>query len=129
MVVLSMCYNLVAMNQNIEEVYRRLENNKKEIREINKMIRDQMVHIERHKEIIEEMKALREEKKSLENSIKADSQTEIDRLDDLKIEVSTDRELLADLALNKFLANESVEIVDEYDNRWVPFFSVTFKKE
>lgn len=117
------------MNQNIEEVYRRLEANKKEVREINKMIKDQLVHIERHKEVVEELKALREEKKSLESQVKADSLSEMNRLDDLKIEVATDKELLSDLALNKYVSNENVEIVDEYDNRWVPIFSVTFRKE
>lgn len=117
------------MNQNIEEVYNRLLANKKEIRDINKMIKDQLVHIERHKEVVEELKTLRDEKKSIENQVKGDSQSEINRLEDLKIEVATDKELLSDLALNKYIAQENVEIVDEYDNRWVPFFSVTFKKE
>ncbi len=117
------------MEQDIEKIYKRIEKNKHELRDLNKMIRDQFVHIERHKEIGEEMKALREEKKSLENGVKADSQTEVDKMEDLKLEIATDSEILSDLALNKFLANESVEIKDEYDNRWVPSFKVTFKKE
>lgn len=117
------------MNQNIEEVYRRLEKNKKEIREINKAIRDELEHVQRHQEIIEEMKKLREEKKSIENEVKAGSQSELDRMEDLKLETATDKELLSDLALNMYVAKENVEILDEYDNRWVPYFSVTFRKE
>ena len=117
------------MKHNIDEVYKRIEKNKREIRDINKMIRDQFTHIQRHAEILEELKTLREEKKSLENEIRANESSEIDRLEDLKIEVATDKELLSDLALNKYMANENVEIVDDFDNKWVPYFSVTFKKE
>lgn len=117
------------MNHSLEEVYQRVEQNKKEIRELNKMIKDELTQIERHREILDELKALREEKKAIENEVKANSQSELTRMEDLKLEVATDKEILSDLALNKYVANETVEIMDEYDNRWVPIFSVTFKKD
>jgi hypothetical protein len=39
-----------------------------------------------------------------------------------------DAELLADLALNQLVSGETVEIVDENDQKYEPIFSVRFKK-
>ena len=48
--------------------------------------------------------------------------------EELKIEIETDQELLADQALNMYVKNETVEIKDEYDQTWYPVFKVSFKK-
>lgn len=113
----------------IEEVYKRLETNKKQLRDIRKMMKDELEHSARYKEIQEEMKALREERKGIQNEVEASNSSEADQMEDLKLEIETDKELLSDLVMNKFMDNENVEIVDEYDNRWVPQFSVKFKRE
>lgn len=115
--------------QDIKPIYQRIEKNKKDIREINKAIKDELVNIARHKEILEELKKLRDEKKSIEKEIAAGSQGEMDRMEGLKLEVAADKELLSDLALNMYVEKQNVEIIDDYDNRYVPYFSVTFRKE
>lgn len=112
----------------LEEVYKRLEKSTQRKREIGKMLKDELAHNPRHSEIIEEIKILREEKKSIEQDIRA-STTEFMELDDLKIDIATDQELLSDIALNMYTNNETVEITDDYDNTWYPVFKVSFKKE
>jgi len=52
----------------------------------------------------------------------------MDRFDELKIDIDTDTELLADIALNMYVKEELVEIIDEYENAWYPHFKVNFKK-
>lgn len=113
----------------LEEIYNRLTKNQKEIRDIRKMFKDELLHSSRYQEIQEEMKTLRDERKMIENEIKANSQAEAEKIEDLKLEIETDKELLSDMALNMYTSNQNVEIMDEYDNRWVPYFSVKFKKE
>ena len=112
---------------NLEEIYHRLEANKKRRKEINKMLKDELTHSSRYQEIVEEMKTLREEKKGIEQGVRAGN-SDAQELDEVKIEILTDQELLADLALNMFLKNETVEIKDEYDQTWYPVFKVNFKK-
>jgi len=112
----------------LEDVYARLEANKKKRREINKMYKDELSHSARYQEIVEEMKAMREEKKGIEIEIRQSS-SEFSELDDLKLEIDNDQEVLSDVALNMYTNNETVEIVDEYDNKWYPVFKVSFKKE
>ena len=112
---------------NLEEIYHRVEANKKRRKEINKMFRDELSHSSRHKEIVEEMQTLREEKKAIEQQVRS-SQAEVQELEDIKMEIQTDQELLADLTLNMYVKNETVEIKDEYDQTWYPVFKVNFKK-
>ncbi|MBT5808132.1 hypothetical protein HOI18_02540 [Candidatus Uhrbacteria bacterium] len=111
----------------LEQVYERLEVNKKRRKEINGMLKDELTHETRHQEIVEEMKTLREEKKGIEQNVKSGSK-EFLELDDLKIEIQTDQELLADIALNMFMKEQTVEIIDDYDQTWYPVFKVAFKK-
>jgi hypothetical protein len=111
----------------LEEIYTRLEVNKKRRKEINKMLKDELTHSSRYTEIVEEMQTLRDEKKGIEQNVRAGSSDASD-LDEIKIEIQTDQELLADIALNMYVKNQTVEIKDEYDQTWYPVFKVNFKK-
>jgi len=113
--------------QTLDEVYKRLETNKKKRKELNKMMKDELSSQQRYQEIQEEMTTLREEKKGIENEVRSTSGN-LSELDELKIEITTDMELLSDIALNMYTNEQTVEIVDEYDNKWYPQFKVTFKK-
>jgi hypothetical protein len=112
---------------NLEEVYKRLEKNKKRKREIGKMLADELSHSSRYKEIKEEMLTLREEKKAIEQTVQAGN-PDFKEIEELKAEIQTDTEVLSDLALNMYMKDESVEIKDEYDQSWYPTFKVAFKK-
>lgn len=112
---------------NLEEVYARLEKNKKRKREIGKMLTDELAHSSRYKEIKEELMALREEKKAIEQTVQAGN-PDFKEVEELKAEIQTDSEMLSDIALNMYMKDQSVEIVDEYDQKWYPSFKVAFKK-
>lgn len=111
----------------LHEVHARLKQKKSQRRDMNKMVQDQLSVHPRYQELMEEIAKLREEKKSIENELRtpADSQ----ELEALKADIKTDHEMLADIALNLYIANEPVEIMDEYNVRWVPVFAVRFKRD
>lgn len=111
----------------LEEVYKRLEENKQKRKEMSKMLKDELGADPRHKAITEEMATLRDEKKGIEQNVLARS-GQFSDFEELKIEIATDQELLADIALNMFTNNETVEIVDEYEQTLHPVFKVSFKK-
>ena len=114
----------------LKEVHRRLEEKKKETSEIKKMFKDSLAHDARYQELLEELKKLKEEKKSIENNAWAQSSHDADRLDLLKLDIKSDREVLSDIALNMYVAGQKVEIVDDVaQTRWIPQFSVRFTKE
>ena len=115
------------MENTLEAVYKRLQVLKKRRRELSKSFRDELSVNARYGEIVEEMQKLREEKKGIENTVRtAGDQAEMEAL---KADIRGDQEMLSDMSLNKFLAQENVEIVDEMNVRWVPAFSVRFKKD
>ena len=93
------------------------------------MCKDELSHHDRHREIVEEMKELRMEKKSIEQDLRMNALGVEAELDELKTEILSDSELLADIALNMYTSGENVEIVDEYENRYVPLFKVSFKRQ
>jgi hypothetical protein len=111
----------------LHEIYARLKGKKAERRELKTSFQDELRNNPRYMEIMEEMTKLKAEKKSIENEILS---REMDKakFEELSVEIKTDTELLTDVALNKFLASEPVEIVDEINIRWVPAFTVKFKK-
>ena len=113
----------------LEDVYKRLVKNKKRRTELNKMFKDELGQDARYKELGEEMKRLRVEKASIEAEVKSQAVNEENELEELKLEIATDQELLADIALNMYVNEETVEIVDEFDQKWHPQFAVSFKKE
>ena len=112
----------------LQQVYQRLNENKARLRELRKMMKDELAHDSRYQELIEEAKVLREEKKSIENTIHGNNMNESNEIEELKTDIASDTELLADIALNMYVDGETVEITDELDRKWVPQFKVTFKK-
>jgi seryl-tRNA synthetase len=113
----------------LQEVYNELRDLKDERKKIKDGIKDALKHDERYGQVIEEMSKLRAEKKSIEVRVKEETPQDASRLDDLAVEVQSNEELLSDLAFNLLMKNETVEITDKNDVKYVPQFSVRFKKE
>lgn len=114
--------------QDIQEVFARIQEAKKQQKEIRSMYKDAIDNTPGYKEIVEELKTLREKKKQIELSIKQGMSSELTRLEDLKIDISTDEELLTDIAVTKLMKGESISVTDEYENDYEPTFTVKFKK-
>ncbi len=112
-----------------EEIYKRIQINKKERAEAAKMIRDELANNAKYQALAEEAKKIREEMASIKNEVRAFSASEAQKLDDLTEEIKTDMQLLTDATITKFMAGETVEIVDEWNQKWVPAFSVKFQKD
>lgn len=112
----------------LQEVYNRMQEKKKEYKIIARGFQDELKNNARYQEILEEMKRLREEKKSFEEQTKAAALLDAAKLETLKLDIDSDKEMLTDIALSKYVAQENVEIVDREAVRYEPKFSVNFKK-
>jgi len=112
----------------LQELHDEINAMKKERKELNQMMKDELSHNERYGQLVEEMTALRIEKKGIENEIQAAIPADMERLDELKIDIKSSEELLSDLAFNMLMKDEKIEISDEYDNQYEPMIMVKFKK-
>ncbi|MCK5044354.1 hypothetical protein KAR26_01315 [Candidatus Parcubacteria bacterium] len=112
----------------VQEIYDRIKNTKKEQQKIMEVYRDSLANSYKHQNVVEDLKALKEKKKQIEGSIQEDLKTEFVKLDKLKKSVEEDTQLLSDTALTDLIKGKEVEIFDENENQYVPIFSVKFKK-
>ena len=113
----------------LNKTYQDIKQMKKERKTIKDSWRDALQHDTRYQEVVEEMKSLREEKKRIEAEVIESSPRDAQKADELSFEIKSSEELVSDLALNLYMKDETVEIVDEYNNRYVPQFVVRFKKD
>ena len=114
--------------QDIQEVFVRIQEAKKAQKDIKEMYKDGLANTPGYKEIVEEMKTLREKKKMVETATRESMSSEWTKLEDLKIDIDSDMELMSDIAMTKIMKGETVTVTDQYDNEYEPSFSVKFKK-
>lgn len=113
---------------NLEEVFNRIKDAKREQREIRVSYKDALVTSQRYQDIADELTTLKEKKKKVEEDIKSQFTSEFTKLEGLKLDIQTDTVLLSDIALNHLMKGETVKITDEYKNDYDPIFTVKFKK-
>ncbi len=113
---------------NLQEVFDRIKESKREQKIIKDAYRDSLENNGEYVEIVEKIRVLKERKRSLEDDAKADLGSSAAKLDQLKLDILMDNEVLSDLAFNSLVKGERVEVIDEYENKYEPFINVKFKK-
>lgn len=114
--------------QSIQEIFNRIQEIKQKQKDIKSAYRDALTQNQEYKEIEEKLKSLRARKKTIEVAVRADFSGEFTKLDDFKIDLASDMELLTDAALTKMMKGETVEVEDQYHNTYQPQWNVRFKK-
>lgn len=77
----------------------------------------------------EELKGLRAKRKTITNIVDRDNYDVVTKLEDLKIDLRSDKELLNDIVLLKFTKGETIELEDRKHQAVLPIFSVIMKPE
>ena len=109
---------------NLQSIFDRVQDLKKEQRDLKRDYRDSLAGSAQYQEVIEKIKVLREKKVVIEEGYKKD----FPQLDKLKNNIESDIEMLSDIALNHLVKGESIKIIDAYENQYEPIFNVKFKK-
>lgn len=112
----------------IQSIFNRIKETKQKQRELRKMYKDALSSSSAYQAITEQLEDLKIKKRQIETELKEDALNDFKKLDAYKMHVKTDNEMLSDLALNKLMAGESIEIVDEDNVKYEPQFTVKFKK-
>ena len=114
--------------QNVQEVFNKIREMKKEQKDLRDMYKDALAQADKYEEIVEQLKVLREKKKEIEARIQAQLGRSWEKLEDLKLEVETQKEMLNDIAISTLMKGETVAVKDEFDNAYEPIWKVNFKK-
>jgi len=114
--------------QDIQEIFNKIEKSKKEMKELKSAYKEALDGVQEYQLLQEQLKALREKRKHVEQTIREQFSTEMIKIDDLKIDIESDMEMLSDIAIAKITKGESIGITDKYSNEYEPIFKVKFKK-
>lgn len=112
----------------LQEVFNRIRETKSKAREITKIYKDELISNQEYQQVVEKLDTLKIRKKQIEAQVQEDMKGDFDKLDAHKMHIKNDKELLSDLALNKLVSGETVEVLDEGGDKCDPLFNVKFKK-
>ncbi|MFA5993346.1 MAG: hypothetical protein WC823_00130 [Parcubacteria group bacterium] len=101
---------------------------KKEMKGIREMYKDALSNADDYADICEKVKELRDKKKQIEEGIKNGMGKSWEKYEELKSEVAANKVLMSDIAMTTLMDGKTVEVVDEYSNRYEPVYAVSFKK-
>ncbi|MFA5993680.1 MAG: hypothetical protein WC823_01845 [Parcubacteria group bacterium] len=114
--------------QDMQTVFNEIREMKKEMKGIREMYKDALAQTDDYADIVEKAKELRDKKKQIELKVQNSMGKSYERFEDLKSEVSANEELLNDIAMTSLMDGKTVEVVDEYSNKYEPTYVVKFKK-
>ena len=114
--------------QNIQEVFNRIQETKKEQKHIRTIYKDLLESSTEYRDLLEKLQAMKERKKQIETEARMDLGKDADRIEVLKRDIKNDQEMLSDIALSTLMQGETVKIVDRDNNEYEPLFKVSFKK-
>lgn len=114
--------------QDLQGLFRHIQEMQRERRSIRKEYQDVLAQEAEYQKIIEDMKQLRERKQQIEIKARESMGKRFQDFEDLGEEISSEQEMLSDVAMTTLMDGKTVEVVDEFENKYDPIFSVKFKK-
>jgi hypothetical protein len=114
--------------QDIQGIFNRIQENKKKLKDLKQAYKDALSTSQAYEEATETLKTMKEKKKAIETATKEQFSGEFTQMEDLKIDIESDNEMISDIALTTMMKGETVQITDQYDNEYEPQFTVKFKK-
>jgi hypothetical protein len=112
------------MTRSIQEIFNRIQEIKREQRDINAGIRDALKASAEYRDVVDQMDRLKIQKRQIEGMIK---EQQAQKLDLLKMDIKGHTETLSDVALSTLLKGESIRITHN-EIEYEPNFSVKFAK-
>jgi len=116
------------MKKNEQQLFLDLEEKKSELKDLKSICKQVMESSGELQEVEEKLKALKEKKKTLVSTLNKQCESELIKIEDLKIDIESDQEMLSDVVMVKYTQGKLIELKDKYDNEYEPTFIVKFKK-
>lgn len=112
----------------LQTVFERIKETKRKQKEIRRVYKDTLEQSKEYQDLIDKLDTMKARKKAIEDEVKAELESDIQKLNAYKMHIQNDNELMSDLAINQLMSGETVELVDENDQKYEPIFTVRFKK-
>ena len=116
------------MSKTAQDIFQQILIIQKQQRDIRAMVRDGLAQSPEFQQIKTEFESLRQKKKTAEAQVNNQFERELSKLDDLKIDLETEREELCDVVLSRLMKGEIVKVHDQYNASYDVAVKVSFKK-
>lgn len=117
------------MQRTAQDVFIRIGELKKELREKRTELKEYFKTDSRYAQTEDELKRQQEKKRQLTEELKAAYPDLTGKIDQLKLDLESEKELFSDMVLSQVMKGEKVEIKDQYKQLCFPIFSVRMKAE
>lgn len=114
--------------KDLQSVFNHIQEMKKEMKDIKREYSDALYNADDLEVLNDELKKLKERKKQIELRVQESMGSRYAKFEELKDEIASEQEMLNDLAMTTLMDGKTVEVLDEYQNRYEPLFVVKFKK-
>ncbi len=121
-------YNKEKAMKDLQSIFNHIQEMKKDMKTIKREYADTLANADDLELILEELKKLKERKRQIEIRVQEQMGKRYAELEELKDEVESEQQMLNDIAMTTLMDGKTVEVMDEYQNRYEPLFSVKFKK-
>jgi hypothetical protein len=123
----SSLFHINIMSKTVLEIFKRLQEKREQARVIKKKYSSELASSGEYQKITEDLDRLRAKKKVHEKATKEQAGANFARLDELKLAISQDAQMLSDVALTAIMKGEPVQVKDE-GAEYEPVFTVRFRK-
>lgn len=114
--------------QDIQAIFDRIKQSKAEQKLIRDAYKSELANHGSYGDLKDKYEEARAHKKEIETAIKTAMTTDFVKLEALKNSIAADEEMISDIAYNKLMKGETVEILDEFGNKYDPIIIVRFEK-
>lgn len=112
-----------------QEVFSRLEDLKKKLKEYNQMFKQELEAIPEYVDLAEKRRTLNEKIKVIRVRVGENNPDLYNKIEDTKIDIDSDKQMLSDILLTKYVKGEEVKLMDQYNNPYQLTFKFIAKKE
>lgn len=114
--------------QQLQMVFESMRENKKELKGLKEMYRDALNDADEYDELVEQIKEMRSKKKAIEMRVQAQMGRAYEKIEELTSEIKVQKIMLSDIAMTTLMDGKTVEVSDEWGNKYEPDYKVNFKK-
>jgi hypothetical protein len=115
--------------QSIQDIWNRIEEAKRELRELKTIYKDALNSTGEYEEVLDKIRLAKGRKKQIETMVEGQISDQMAKMEVIAKGIATDKQMLADIALSALLKGEIVKITGPNDVPYDPQFSVKFVKK
>lgn len=115
--------------QDVQKIFLSLQEKKESLKNYKKDFLALCEAIPEWNDLIETKKKYTGKINLVKQQVKDENKNLANKIEDLSIDIASEREMLNDILMSKFMKGEEVEITDKHENKYQTSFNFIFKKE